>query len=233
MREQAERHYQRAVAHFNGGRYREALDEFDKSLALFPDPLTHCNRGYTLIKLTELDAALRSMKTCRDTFEGPAAEKHHIDAQVQALRLVTRNLRPGALIVAQDIAAGPPTGVGIGEVGPGGGGADEGWGLSDFGYISLGVGGALLASAWTLDWLSGDLVEEYQQGQHLDQDDYQQQRDEIAGRQQIFWTLAISGSALAAAGLTLLVIDALDSGDEGTSLRLNVGPQGAALVGSF
>lgn len=205
--ERAELYYQRAVEHFNGGRYRQALAAFDRSLELAPDALTYCNRGYVLIKLTELDAALDSLETCLSTFEGPQAERGQIAAQVEGVRGVVRHVRPRAMNITQDIAAGPVTSA------PGEPRREKGWGASDFGYLSLGLSAALLASGVTLDLLSADLrrdfIAESEGGPGTSPRRYEELRERYVGRQRVFWSLTISGSVLAAAGLTLLAYDLL------------------------
>ena len=95
----------------------------------------------------------------------------------------------------------------------------EGFGLSDMGYVTLGIGGALLASAATVDWLSGDLREEFinesQGGPATSSERYDDLRDRVQTRQTVFWGLGASGAALAVAGVGMLVWDLAASPERG------------------
>jgi tetratricopeptide (TPR) repeat protein len=223
----AEDHYQSAARLFGEGRYREALEEFDAAIAIAPEPIFYCNRAVVLIKLQELDAALASMKTCRDTFRGEERELAQIDAQLQALTIFVRNLQRHATSTATTIATRPRD---AGRPKP----KQSSWSAADTGYIGLGVGAALLGSAATLDLLSADLVEDYKAASTgSDPDRYQQTRDDLSQRQRIFWGLTIGGSILAATGAGLVIYHFLSDDEEDApraTISPMISPDGAGVV---
>lgn len=200
---EADRHYGEAVRLFGEGRYREAIEEFDRAIALTDEPVFYCNRGIALIKLNEWDAALEDLRTCRQTFEGDAAELAQIDAQYRGLRAFVRSVRPRAIEVAQDMAAADiePKVVEISE-------PQSFWNTELLGHLSLGTGTALLTAAITLDFLSSDLRDEFvaesQGGPGTSPQRYLELRDELETRQTVFAGLTISGAALAVTGVSIL-----------------------------
>lgn len=234
----ADRHYQQAMLMFNQGRYREAVKHFNDAIELAPDPIFYCNRAIALIKLDELDEAIKSMITCRDTIGEDPQEVAQIDAQLQALTIFAKQLRPHAQTLARDIAAGPV----IKKVEPTPAPVDDGWSASDFGYISLALGGACFASAITLDLLSAQDVETLKKEQRGgDKARYDEARSSIEQRQPLWIGLSAAGTGLALLGVTLIIVD-LASDDEpaqpaqpSITLSPAIGPRqvGAALSFEF
>jgi tetratricopeptide (TPR) repeat protein len=205
--QQAEDHYQSAAKLFGEGRYREALEEFDAAIAIAPEAIFFCNRAVVLIKLQEFDAALDSMRTCRDTFEGDPRELAQIDAQLNALTLYVRHLQRNAAATATTIATRPKSAPGTPPPKPG-------WGASDTGYLVLGVGAALLGSAATLDLLSADLVQDYRDAATgPDPARYAQLKQDLSQRQRVFWGLTIGGSILAATGASIVLYNFISEDD--------------------
>lgn len=225
QQQDAEGHYQSAVRLLGEGRYRESLQEFDAAIAITPNPIFYCNRAVALIQLKELDAALDSLQTCRDTFEGDDQALAQIDAQLKALSLLVREVRPNATKNAITIATLPRA-----TNTP----AKGGWSAADTGYIGLGIGAALLGSAATLDLLSADLVTDFKDASTgTDRARYDAARADLAQRQRIFWGLTIGGSVLAATGAGLILYHFLsDDGEEATSATVlpMITPGGAGVV---
>jgi hypothetical protein len=200
---EADRHYGEAVRLFGEGRYREAIEEFDRAIAISEEPVFFCNRGIALIKLNEWDSALDDMRTCRTTFEGAPAEVAQIDAQYKGLRTFVRGVRPRAVEVARDIAAGnvSPNVVEVPE-------RQSPWNLELAGHLSLGTGAVLLTAAVTLDYLSADLRDDFvaqsEGGPGTSPRRYQDLRSELETRQTVFTGLTISGAALSVTGISIL-----------------------------
>lgn len=226
--QQAEDHYQSAAKLFGEGRYREALEEFDAAIAIAPEAIFFCNRAVVLIKLQELDAALDSMRTCRDTFSGDPRELAQIDAQLNALTLYVRHLQRNATATATTIATRPKN---VGAASP-----KPGWGASDTGYLVLGVGAALLGSAATLDLLSADLVQDYKDASTgSDPARHAQLRQDLSQRQRVFWGLTIGGSILAATGVGIVLYSFISEEDapQPTSRAIilpTISPDGAGVM---
>lgn len=200
----AESHYQVAVRLFGEGRYREALDEFDAAIAISPQSIFYCNRAIVLIKLQEPEAALESLQTCQATHAGSAADLADIDAQRQAVEVLVAHVRPGVLatvsaINAPMLVAEPP----------------RGWTRVETGIVLLGAGGAALASAATLDFLSQDIKEELaaraaarvQPGADYAQRqaEYVEVREDYVRRQRIWIGLTAAGAVLTVTGATLVL----------------------------
>ncbi|MFU8802803.1 MAG: tetratricopeptide repeat protein, partial [Bradymonadaceae bacterium] len=218
----AESHYQLAVRFFGEGRYREAVEEFDRAIAMMPEAIFYCNRAVVLIKLDEMEEALRSMGNCREKFDGDPEELHQIDAQTQALEVVVRFVRIRAVTVARDVAE--PSGVVARPVTPP---AGTPWGASQYGYLSLGVGAGLLVGAATLDWVSADLREDFisqsRGGSGTSKEEYDTLEARLRTRQQLFYGLAGSGAVLTTAGVGLLTYHVL-AADRDRSVRAMVLP---------
>ncbi|MGM0558596.1 MAG: tetratricopeptide repeat protein [Myxococcota bacterium] len=204
--ERADAHYQEAVGMMNRGRYREAVEEFTSALELAPSPVLYCNRGIAYIKLSEWEDALRDLKTCRDDYETNEAEMAQIDAQYQGVRAMVRALRPRAVEVARDVAAGDiepqkVTEVQVVEDGP----------LLDSelaGHLATGTGAMLWSAALTLDFLSKDLREDFiaesQGGPGTSPERYSELERDLRNRKRVFVGLGIAGSALTLTGVSLL-----------------------------
>lgn len=196
-------HYNEAARLFGEGRYREAIDEFDQAIALAQEPVFYCNRGIAFIKINEWDAALADLHSCRQTYKGSAQEIAQIDAQYKGLRAFVRVVRPRAIEVAQDFASGQirPRVVKIPE-------PQSPWDVALLGHISTGTGAVLLTAALTLDYLSGDLRDEFvaesEGGPGTSRKRYRELRDELETRQTVFTGLTISGATLVVAGVSVL-----------------------------
>ncbi|QDG53731.1 hypothetical protein FIV42_24200 [Persicimonas caeni] len=231
---EADRHYGEAVRLFGEGRYREAIEEFNRAIELAEEPVFFCNRGIALIKLNEWNAALSDLKTCRTTFEGSPAEVAQIDAQYKGLRAFVRGVRPRAIEVARDIAAGDISPKVVEVPTP-----QSPWNVELAGHLSMGTGAVLLTTAVTLDYLSGDLrddfVAESKGGTGTSPERYRQLRDELETRQNVFTALTISGAALAVTGASVLAytwfFDDSPAESSSTAGSVSVAPteSGAAL----
>lgn len=190
----AESRYQTAVRLFGEGRYREALDEFDAAIALSPESIFYCNRAIVLIQLREPQEALESLRICQQTFTGDEAELAQIDAQRAAVDVAVNVLRPGATSTVSAINA------------PQLDDSAERWTRANTGYLVLGLGGALFASAATLDLLSGDLKEALQtaaDGRSIE--DYDVARDAYVARRRIWLGLTAAGAVFTLSGGILVV----------------------------
>lgn len=219
----AESHYQTAVRLFGEGRYGEALDEFDAAIALSPESIFFCNRAIVLIKLREPEAALDNLETCQRTHTGSQEDLAEIDAQRQAVSVVVNHVRASMLDVVSAINAPAVT--------------DERkrWTRTETGIVFLGVGGAFLASAGTLDFLSKDLKADLQAkaGARLvsgadyaaREAEYQKVRRDYVTRQRIWIGLTAAGAAFTLTGAVLVVSRWLASGAEkNESVEVGVNP---------
>jgi tetratricopeptide (TPR) repeat protein len=206
---EAESHYQTAVRLFGEGRYREALDEFDAAIAIRPESIFYCNRAVVLIQLGETSEALDSLETCQETFSGGEAELAEIDAQRQAVEVIVRGIRPSSLETVSGINAPTPV---TDTRGPG-------WNKGSSGYLLIGIGGALLASAATLDLLSADLkqqfVDESTGPRGSTEETYQELRQRYVDRQRIWLGLTAAGGVFTLSGITLLAMHLLGTSTDG------------------
>ncbi len=200
-RTEAEQHYQSAVLLLSEGRYLDALNEFDAAIELSPQAIFYCNRALVLVKLKETGEAVKSLRLCRDNFEGDASELAQIDAQYHGVGAYHDIVRPHSIIIAQDIASGPVTGAR----------SDDAWNVADFGLISMGVGAAFLASALTVDVLSqtlaDDFVRESEGGPGTSQTRYDQLKSDLEFRKAVFWGLAGAGAVFVAVGGTMVAYE--------------------------
>lgn len=200
-RTEAEQHYQTAVLLLSEGRYLDALNEFDAAIELSPQAIFYCNRALVLVKLKETGEAVKSLRLCRDNFEGDAAELAQIDAQYHGVEAYHAVVRPHSIIIAQDIASGPIAGAR----------SDDAWNIADVGLISMGVGAAFLASALTVDVLSqtlaDDFVRESEGGPGTSQTRYDQLKSDLEFRKAVFWGLAGAGAVFVAVGGTMVAYE--------------------------
>jgi tetratricopeptide (TPR) repeat protein len=222
----AESHYQLAAHLFGEGRYREALEEFDRAIAFSPEAVFFCNRAIVLIKLGEAPKALESLQSCQNMFEGPREDLAQIDAQAKAVGVFVVNIRKRSHQVASTPAV-------VKSVEPK---PESGSILPTIGWISIGLGATMLGSAITLDQLSSDLREEFlaaARGEFgVSRSDYEDVRERYESRRKTFVALSITGTALTVVGFSLFAVDALhDSGEQESSWFLIAGPQhiGAAI----
>lgn len=207
-RQEAEAHYQTAVRLFGEGRYREALDEFDAAIAVEPESIFYCNRAVVLIQLGEASEALDSLQVCQDTFAGGEAERADIDAQRKAVETLVRHIRPSSLETVSAINAP--------KLRPEDDGS--GWNRASSGYLLLGAGGALLASAVTLDVLSADLKRQYVDESFgprgSTEESYEELRRRYVTRQRIWVGLTAAGGVFTLSGLALLAFHYLGRSPE-------------------
>jgi len=240
-------HYDLAVQLLGQGRYREARDEFTRAIEAAPEPVFFCNRAIASLKLDELNAAVRDLTQCRDTLDAAPEELAQIDAQLGAIQTIAAVVRPSATQTAREIAAGPITKKDDPVEDPNNGVSDPSktsrGALGTVGYTGVAVGVALIASAVTMDVLSGDLVADFQTeaagGPNTSQAQYDALRARVQRRQRIFWTLSATGAALSAVSIGVIVLDATRT-SEGetqdatkTTLELRVGPTSAMVRARF
>ena len=225
----AEAHYQAAVTLFGEARYREALDEFDAAIAISPESIFFCNRAIVLIQLAEVDEALEALGTCQRTFAGDPSELAAIDAQRQAVAVVVNHVRPSAFATISAINAptfeAPPR---------------RRWNRSSTGYVLLAAGGALLASAATLDLLSSEIrreLEEEARGKlGSDEENYLAAREAYLARQRIWLGLAGAGALSTLAGAALVgswLLRSEETVSVGWGLEFFAGGLGLTLQKSF
>ena len=202
--EKADAFYLQAIQLFNEGRYQEALENFDRAIALNPVAVFFCNRGTVLMKLDERAEALVSMESCLSRFEvtdeESAAEKAQIDAEVGALRLVVRGLVPASARVATNIATKPEgedrTKIVIVEP------IDEGvdmWAVGAWG--AAGVAGASLLGALVLDLVTQPVIEDFKRTAEAgdNRERYDALRGAIDQRKVVIGALVVAGSVSAIA----------------------------------
>lgn len=218
-RVEAEQHYQTAVVLLSEGRYLEALSEFDAAIALSPQAVFYCNRALVLVKLDETAEAVKSLRSCRDMFEGDESELAQIDAQYLGLVAYDDIVRPHALTVARDIATGPVPVAG----------QDAPWNISDVGLITMGVGAALLASAATVDLMSAQLKDDFiaqsEGGAGTSEERYDALKSDLEFRQNLFWGLGGAGALLLVAGGGMVAYHfAID--DSSVTMRPSLGSDG-------
>ena len=223
----AETHYQTAVRLYGEGRYREALDEFDAAIAKSPESIFYCNRAVALIKLQEPEEALESLQTCQSTHTGDKAELASIDAQRSGVAVMVDHVQPGVLETVSAINA--PTLV-----------APEaprrGWTRLETGILLIGIGGASLASAATLDFLSQELRDQLEAASSVSLDGtegfqeertrYDELRQRYVRRQRIWLGLTAGGAAITLTG-AILVTSRLVS--RSRKVEVGVGPGGANI----
>lgn len=233
LREAAEEHYRMAVQFYGQGRYRESVEEFDRSLDLYDDPVVHCNRAVPLIKLEELRQARQSLLACRDGFDEDSEDRAQVDAQAEALRVIIESVRPTSVEIAREIAMGPaerpdetldrapPIYLPSPPV------AQERTNrVAVTGLIFLGAGAALGGAAAIVDFQSADMVaayrEESQGGEGTSAQRHDELRQQIETRQRIFWGLAGAGASTAVLGVGLLSWGLLrGSGDSGAYMHIS------------
>ena len=203
----AEEHYRMAVQLYGQGRYRESVEEFDRALELYEDPLVHCNRAVPLLRLGELREARESLEVCRDSYEEESEDHRTIDAQVQGLKIIIEEVMPRSVEVARDIAAGPRA---VGEqVVPvsdprlgGVGGA---------GIVLMAAGATTGVMALVVDVRSSELVEEFQRqsrgGEGTSAGRHEELRQELEGRQTLFYGLSAAAVGLGVVGSGLLGVE--------------------------
>lgn len=200
-RELAESHYQLAVRLFGEGRYREALDEFDAAIALYSDPIFHCNRGIVLLQLAEIEGSLRSLLECEASFEGEESEKAQINAQALGIQTFLTHIRPAAISTASSLSqADAPMIVEI----P----AESGWKLRHTGILLVSSAAALSVAALVLDLQSAELkqqfIEESRGEPGTSRQRYEELRSSLERRQYLF--VGLSGAAVLSAGIGLSMI---------------------------
>jgi hypothetical protein len=129
-----------------------------------------------------------------------------IDAQYQGVRAMVRTLRPRAIEVARDVAAGDIEPEKVTEVKVVEG--NKPFDSETLGHLATGTGAVLWTAALTLDFLSKDVREDFvaesRGGPGTSQQRYDELRREVRNRQRVFIGLGVAGSALTLTGISLL-----------------------------
>jgi tetratricopeptide (TPR) repeat protein len=212
----SESYYQQAVQLLNEGRYQEALGNLDKAIELNPEPIFYCNRGAVLLRLEQTEEALGSMERCLESVEiADPADKAVLDAEVNALRLAVRRLKPQSRDLAQQIATRPE---------------EEVSGVSVAAWTTGALGGASLLGVLTLELLTQPLVDEYRDVASGGQDRarYDTLRSDIEDRKLLMGALLVSGSVLTLVSGVLLWLD-MEEEAEPPSVGVRGLPGGALL----
>lgn len=210
--EEAEHHYQLGAQLFGQGRYREALEAFDRSLTAFDDPLVHCNRAAALLRIDEVRGARDALIICRDSYENGSEDFQFIDAQVHGLTIYVEYVRPRSIEVARDIAMGPPERREpleepflAAELEP----RLSGLGGSGIVLLSVAVAGGV--GAFVFDLRSAALVEAYRReslgGPGTSRERYQSLREELEERQAVFQVISLASIGFGVLGATMLGVD--------------------------
>ncbi len=192
-----------AIELYGRGRYREALVEFNKAVALSPeDPVLLCNRGVALLQLGEVSRARDDVASCLSKTQDPE-EKAPVDAQLQAISTILDSVTPKARRVADAAARAakklkdpdklkdPPNPT-----------PREGWGLFEFGLVAAGTGVTLLASSALLDLASAGLVQEFKMASQgrVPRTRYNDLRAQVETRRTVFYSMLASGAVLTTVG---------------------------------
>ena len=233
----AEEYYLQALELFNEGRYVDALESFDKAIAIRPEAVFQCNRAAVLLQLGRTRQALESMRTCRDGFqtEDPI-ELAQIDAEVLAMDLAVTDVVPDSRTVANAIATTPnrddlpPREVVVVEPGPPGT-----RGMAIAAWTTGAVGAASLVGGLVLDIATLPLIDEYKAAgaDGGDRPSYNALKRAIDQRQVVIGALVIVGvTTLAASGLLFWLDEGTDEPesptadiaitDDGAMLQLSV-----------
>ncbi len=210
--QQAEGFYLQAVQSFNAGRYQEALESFDRAIALDPQAIYFCNRGTVLMKLHELPEALASMETCLARFEAAdpesLAEKAQIDAEVKGIGAAIRGVQPASIRTATNIATRPlankkPDIIIVEPIEPG-------LDIQALGaWTTAGLAGASLLSAAIIEVATVPVIEDFERtaAEGDNRARYDALRTAIDQRKVIIGALVIFGSASALASGLLFWTD--------------------------
>lgn len=225
----AEEYYFEALELFNEGRYIDALENFDKAIAIRPEPVYHCNRAAVLLQLKRTREALDSMHTCRDGFQtDDPLELAQIDAEVLALDLAVTRVVPGSETLATTIATTPVRDERPREVvfvDPGAAGPS---GLEIAAWSTAGVGALSLVGGLVVDIATLPLLDEYKSAGADGQDrgQYDALKRAIDQRRLVVGALVIVGvTTLATSG----VLFWLDEPDELPQADVSVMDGGAVL----
>jgi tetratricopeptide (TPR) repeat protein len=235
--ERADAFYLQAIQSFNEGRYRDALESFDRAIALRPDPVFFCNRGTVLLKLNEIPSALASMESCLERFEADdeesRTERAQIQAEVLALSLVVRQVSPKVRRIATNIATRPDDKEAtVVFVQP----RDSSRrGMRIGAWSMAGVAGASIVSSLIVEASTQPLIEEFKEAGAAGQDRgrFDALRAAIDQRKVVIGGLLILGAAstITSAVLFWADIDAEDqsSGPNRIGAALNILENGAAI----
>lgn len=229
----AEEFYYQALELFNEGRYVDALESFDKAIALRPDPVFHCNRAAVLLQLKRTRQALASMKTCREGFqtEDPL-ELAQIDAEYLALDLAVKGIVPDSTALATTIATtpkesdAPPREVIIVEP------AEPGIsGLGIAAWTTGTVGAASLVGALVLDIATVPLIDEYKTAgaEGTNRDRYDALKRAIDQRKVIVGSLVVVGMTTLVVSGVLFWLDEEPSETDAPSTDVSLTEGGAVL----
>jgi hypothetical protein len=110
--------------------------------------------------------------------------------------------------------------------------ADDGFDYGLWGWVTTGVGVAAAASSLALWFSTNGTIADYnnydRRGQGADRAELEELSDSISRlKTATVWT-GIAAGVIVAGGVTLLVVDGV--GDDGESVRIDIGPDGSATV---
>lgn len=241
----ARQHFDRGAQSFYKGDYANALLEFRKAYQYKEDATILYNMSLAYLKLDNLDGALEAAQRAKAKGGMPKKMQVRNDARIRGLGVAMSAVKVAGGIaeqkgrIAQDeqeqahqeqtqqqppkeasTQAQPP------EHGPGAAPnaqADQGLGALGWTGVSMSVVGAgLLAYAVVVDQQLGSDIDAYKASDAANYDDY---RQTISDKQTVGQIAMYSGAGLAAAGLTLWIVD-VAGGDETTqdSMALEVSP---------
>jgi hypothetical protein len=234
----AEEHYRMATSLYGQGRYREAVEEFDRSLEWIDDPLVHCSRAVPLIRLGDLREAHRSMVNCEDAFPEGSLDRAEVVAQSEAVRVVIEHLRVQAIGVATQAVPVPLTDVAVEEEPEEIGRRRGSTGLLLAGAGGLVVAGGLGGGAAIWDAGSAGLVDEFlrqsEGGEGTSAERHAELQAELEERQMVFRGLVLASAGMAVVGTGLLVAGLVARPrreNSGVALEVDVDGRGALMVG--
>jgi tetratricopeptide (TPR) repeat protein len=189
--ETAKRHYQSGRFYYERGDYEQALDEFTKSHKLAPRAGTLYNIGLCEERLGKLEAAIKSLE--RYLREQPrAADASAVRAKVEKLK---QRLASSARATREPEPAPPPP--------------PRSRPRRTLGWTALGIGAAALVTSGILGGLALSKTRAYEDAyrEHKPYAEAQGLLDSANALEKgTFVSLGV-GVALAAAGVTLLVLD--------------------------
>lgn len=208
----AEEEYAHAIQLYNEGRNREALAAFDRAIARSPDPVYRCNRAVVLVVLEEYDRAIEDLTRCRDEYQMPDEKKAYIDAQLKALTVFERVLKPHAREAAALIASPPrlvTTPPDRGPITPVTPPPPASRPLRPVGWVALGLGTGALLGAGGLEFYSRHDVQRYKESclqAASPAPDCAALQTSLRPQQNLSRLLLGSGALLALGGVTLLIV---------------------------
>lgn len=218
-----------AIELYGRGRYREAIEEFDKAIALSPqDPVLLCNRGVALLQIGEVSRARSDVSSCLEKTQDPG-QQAVVGAQLAAMSSILDAVGPRARRVARAVADGAKPKDPIKDPVRPNPVPREGWGMFEFGLVAAGTGVTLMAGSAILDLASAGLVQEFKDASRggVPRARYDELRAEVETRRTIFYSLLASGAVLTAVGAGLT---GFGWWSDQASVTPSVGPDGAGVT---